>query len=179
MAKVESFEAVVIGGGIVGVSTALSLVRRLPGLSVLVLEKEDRLARHQTGHNSGVIHSGLYYRPGTLKASNCVEGREELYNFCAENGLPHERCGKIVVAVEEKQLPALAELERRGRANGLEGLETLDAQQIREREPQAAGIAGLWVPQTGIVDFARVTETMAKRLREEGVSTLYHEWRSA
>jgi (S)-2-hydroxyglutarate dehydrogenase len=168
MAKVESFEAVVIGGGIVGVSTALSLVRRLPGLSVLVLEKEDRLARHQTGHNSGVIHSGLYYRPGTLKASNCVEGREELYKFCAENGLPHERCGKIVVAVEEKQLPALAELERRGRANGLEGLETLDAQQIREREPQAAGIAGLWVPQTGIVDFARVTETMAKRLREEG-----------
>ncbi len=161
-------DAVVIGGGIVGVAVALSVLRRHPGLSLLLLEKEDRLARHQTGHNSGVIHSGLYYRPGSLKARNCVEGRECLYRFCAENGIAHERCGKIVVAVEEKQLAALDELERRGRANGLDGMERLDAAQIRQHEPHAAGIAGLWIPQTGIVDFARVTEAMAQRVREGG-----------
>ncbi len=168
MAQTDSFDAVVIGGGIVGVCVAMCLVRRNAGISVLVLEKEDRLARHQTGHNSGVIHSGLYYRPGSLKARNCVQGRERLYRFCAENGLPHERCGKIVVAVEEKQLEALAELERRGKANGLAGMESLDERRIREYEPHAAGIAGLWIPQTGIVDFARVTETMAQRLKEGG-----------
>lgn len=162
------FEAAVIGGGIVGIATALALTEQFSGLSVLVLEKESALARHQTGNNSGVVHSGLYYRPGSLKARNCVEGRETLYRFCREHGLPHERCGKVVIATREGELPALAELERRGRENGLEGLERLDAGQIREHEPHAAGIAGLWVPQTGIVDFVAVTEAAAAQVRRRG-----------
>lgn len=167
-AAARGFEVAVVGGGIVGVASALALAVAAPGLSLVLLEKEDRLARHQTGNNSGVIHSGLYYRPGSLKARNCVEGRDALYRFCAEEGLPHERCGKIVVAVREAELPVLAELERRGRENGLNGLERLDPSGIREREPRAAGIAGLWVPETGIVDFVRVTEALARRLKERG-----------
>lgn len=162
------FDVAVIGGGIVGAASALALVEASPGLSLLLLEKEDRLARHQTGNNSGVIHSGLYYRPGSQKARNCVEGREQLYRFCSEEGIRHERCGKIVVATREEELPALAELERRGRENGLKGMERLDTAGIREYEPHAAGIAGLWVPDTGIVDFTAVTEAMARRLRDRG-----------
>jgi L-2-hydroxyglutarate oxidase len=154
----------VIGGGIVGTATAMALVQRTRA-SVIVLEAEDRLAAHQTGHNSGVIHSGLYYRPGSLKARNCVEGREALYRFCAGHGIPHERCGKIVVATRQKELPRLDELERRGRANGLQGLRRLDPEEIRRHEPHAAGIAGLHVPDTGIVDFAAVTEAFAARIR--------------
>src|SRR2546425_890155 len=137
---------------------ALAAERRL---SVVVLEAESRLAAHQSGNNSGVIHAGLYYKPGSLKARNCVEGREAMYRFCDEQGIRAERCGKLVVATEERELPRLDELERRGRANGLEGLERLGPEGIREREPHAAGIAGLWVPQTGVVDFGQVTRAMA------------------
>lgn len=151
-----------------GVSSALALAEEAPGISIVLLEKEKSLARHQTGNNSGVIHSGLYYRPGSLKARNCVEGREALYRFCAQEGVAHEKCGKIVVATREEELPALAELERRGRENGLAGMERLDPSQIRAYEPQAAGIAGLWVPETGIVDFVGVTEALARRLEGRG-----------
>lgn len=162
------FDVAVTGGGIVGCATALALTEAHPGLKLVLLEKEGRLAAHQTGHNSGVIHAGLYYRPGSLKAQNCTLGREALYAFCAEHAIPHERCGKVVVAVDERELPALDELERRGRANGLDGLTRLDAAQVREREPHAAAVAGLFVPQTGIVDYTRVTEVMGELVRRRG-----------
>ncbi len=162
------FDIAVAGGGIVGCATALALSESHPGLKVVVLEKETRLAAHQTGHNSGVIHAGLYYRPGSLKAQNCTAGREALYAFCTAHGIAHDRCGKVVVAVDERELPALDELERRGRANGLQGLERLDAAQIRTREPHAKALAGLYVPQTGIVDYTRVTEIMGELLRRRG-----------
>lgn len=164
----KKYDVAVIGGGIVGAATAMTLLESVPGLSLVLLEKEPRLAAHQTGHNSGVIHSGLYYRPGSLKAQNCTAGREALYAFCAEHGVPHEGCGKIVVATREEELPQLAELERRGRENGLLGIERLDAQQIQEFEPQVTGIAGLHVPQTGIVDFVAVTEAYAVVVRRLG-----------
>ena len=164
----EQYDIAVIGGGILGASSALALTEAAPGLSLVLLEKENALARHQTGNNSGVIHSGLYYRPDSLKARNCVEGREALYAFCRENDIPHERCGKVVVAVTEKEIPTLDELERRGKANGLVGIERLDSRQIREREPRVEGIEGLWVPETGIVNFARVTEVMAERAAKKG-----------
>lgn len=166
--KSEFFDVSVIGGGIVGIATAMALLEENGGLKLVVLEKEPQLAAHQTGHNSGVIHSGLYYRPGSLKARNCAGGREELYRFCAEHGIPHERCGKVVVATREEELPRLDELERRGRENGLEGMTRLDEKQLREFEPHAAGIVGLHVPQTGIVKFARVTEAFAEVIRRRG-----------
>lgn len=168
MGAAQSYQIAVIGGGIVGCATAYALLDARPGLKLVVLEKEARLAAHQTGHNSGVIHAGLYYRPGSLKAQNCTAGREALYRFCAEHAIPHERCGKVVVAVDERELPALDELERRGRANGLAGLERLDAAQVRLREPHTAAVAGLFVPQTGIVVYARVTEVMAEQVRRRG-----------
>ena len=162
-----AYDVAVIGGGIVGLATAMALAaeRRL---SVVVLEAESRLAAHQSGNNSGIIHAGLYYKPGSLKARNCVEGREAMYRFCDEHGIRAERCGKLVVATEERELPRLDELERRGRANGLDGLERLGPEGIREREPHAAGIAGLWVPQTGVVDFGQVTRAMADVVRGAG-----------
>lgn len=159
------YDVVIIGGGIVGCATALALTEALPGIRVAVLDKESQLAAHQTGHNSGVIHAGLYYRPGSLKAQTCTTGREALYRFCAEQGIRHERCGKLVVAVDEAELPALDELERRGRANGLAGLERLDAAGLRQHEPHVRGLAGLFVPQTGIVDFPAATRAMAEIVR--------------
>lgn len=159
----RSASIVVVGGGIVGLSTALALAER-GHRDVVVIEAEGRLAHHQTGRNSGVIHSGLYYKPGSAKALLCAQGRELLYDFCAAEGVVHERCGKVVVAVEEREIPGLDELERRGRANGLEGLERLGPEGIREREPHARGVAGLWVPQTGIIDYRGVCEAMARRI---------------
>ena len=161
MDEARTFDVAIIGGGIVGVATAMALTAR-PGMSVVIVEKERALAAHQTGNNSGVIHSGLYYKPGSLKAANCAKGREALYRFCEERGVPHERCGKIVVAVREAELPALAELERRGRANGLAGVRRIGPEEIRELEPSVAGIAGLHVPETGIVDFVAATRAFAE-----------------
>src|SRR5436190_2254390 len=140
----------IIGGGIVGLGTALALSESTSD-RLVILEAEGKLAAHQTGHNSGVIHSGLYYKPGSLKAKNCAEGRELMYRYCAENGIAHERCGKVVVATEERELPALAELERRGIANGLREIRRLSPEEIRQHEPHVAGIAGLHVAETGIV----------------------------
>jgi len=160
-------DVAVVGGGIVGLATAMALAER-HRLRPLVLEAEPALATHQTGHNSGVIHSGLYYRAGSLKARLCVEGRDALYAFCAAHGVPSERCGKLVVAVDEGELPALAELERRGRANGLDGMRRLGPEALREHEPQVAGIAGLFVPDTGIVDYGRVALAYADAVRAAG-----------
>jgi L-2-hydroxyglutarate oxidase len=158
----------VIGGGIVGCATARAILKRYPGLKIVLFEKEARLAAHQTGHNSGVIHAGLYYRPGSLKAKTCTTGREALYAFCGEHGIPHQRCGKVVVAVDETELPALEELERRGRANGLGGLQRLSAEELHGHEPHVRGIAGLFVPQTGIVDYVRVTQVLAEHFLAGG-----------
>ena len=158
----------VIGGGIVGCATALAISQRNPGLKIALFEKESRLAAHQTGHNSGVIHSGLYYRPGSLKAKTCTSGREALYRFCTEHGIAHQRCGKVVVAVDESELPALEELERRGQANGLDGIQRLSAAELIRHEPHVQGIAGLFVPQTGIVDFVSVAEKLAELFQARG-----------
>ena len=161
------YDVAIIGGGIIGMATAMALTSRWR-LSLIVLEAEDRLAAHQSGHNSGVIHSGLYYRPGSLKATTCVEGREAMFRFCQENGIAHERCGKLVVATRESELPALEELERRGNANGLQGLRRLGPEEIQEHEPHVSGIAGLLVPETGIVDYSQVTSTFADLVRKAG-----------
>lgn len=149
-----------VGGGIVGLATALALQRAL-GRPVVVVEAEPRVAVHQTGHNSGVIHSGLYYKPGSLKARLCAEGREAMFAFCAAHGIEAPRCGKLVVAAEDEELPRLDELERRGRENGLAGVKRVTPAEMREIEPAVGGIAGLHVPETGKTDFIRVAEAMA------------------
>jgi (S)-2-hydroxyglutarate dehydrogenase len=161
-------DVAIIGAGIVGLAVGLHLVRRLPGTTVLILDKESEVASHQTGHNSGVIHSGLYYKPGSLKARLCVEGAAAMVHFCQDYGLPHEVCGKLVVATEEREIPQLNELLRRGRANGLSGLRELDASAIREIEPHAAGVRGLLVPSTGITDFRLVAQKYAELLCQAG-----------
>jgi L-2-hydroxyglutarate oxidase len=161
------FDVAIIGGGIVGLATARALLNG--GVrSLIVVEAEKELAAHQTGHNSGVIHAGLYYKPGSLKARNCVVGREEMYRFCQEHGIAHERCGKLVVATAEGELPALDELERRGLANGLNGLRRLRGEELKDYEPHVRGIAGLFVPQTGIIDYREVTAVFARLIREAG-----------
>ncbi len=164
-------DVAVVGGGIVGVATAMAVTARAR-VSLAILEKEPRLAAHQTGNNSGVIHSGLYYKPGSLKARNCTAGREALLAFCSAHGIAAERCGKVVVATRADELPRLEDLRRRGEANGLTGLRRLAAEEIREIEPHAGGIAGLFVPQTGIVDYVRVTEAYADEVRAAGGKVL-------
>ncbi len=161
-----SCEVAVAGGGLIGLATAMALAGR--GLRVTVLEAEDRLASHQSGHNSGVIHSGLYYKPGSLKAVFCGEGSRALYRLCAEEGIAYERCGKLVVATSPEELPRLEELERRGHANGLAGLRRLTGEEIRDVEPHAAGIAGLHVPETGIIDYQGVARVYARRIEAGG-----------
>lgn len=156
---------VVIGGGIVGMATALALAEA--GDVPLVLEAENGLARHQTGHNSGVIHSGLYYKPGSLKAQMCRVGLEAMYRFCAEEGVPTRRCGKLVVAVRPEELTRLATLEERGHANGV-GLRRVGPEEIKEHEPAVVGLAGLWIDETGVVDYSLVTEAMGRKLTRLG-----------
>lgn len=163
-----AYDVIIIGGGIVGLATALQLLRGLPECRLLLLEKEDQLGMHQTSHNSGVIHSGLYYKPGSLKAKNCMEGYRLMLDFCQAENIPHEICGKVVVATREEELPQLEELHRRGEANGLKGLRKLDSAEIREIEPHCAGIRGLFVPQTGIVNFRVVAEKYAEKIRALG-----------
>ncbi len=160
-------DVLIVGGGIVGLGSAMAIADRA---AVVVVEAERHVALHQTGHNSGVIHSGLYYKPGSAKARNCAEGRERMYRFCAENGIPHERCGKLVVATDASEIPALAELERRGTANGLRDLQRLSSDEMREIEPHVRGVAGLRVPETGIVNYKAVAEVFARKITESGSS---------
>jgi len=162
-----TFDIAIVGGGIVGLATALALSEQRPG-SIVVLEAESDIATHQTGHNSGVIHSGLYYKPGSLKASLCIEGRELLYAFCEQQGIAYDRCGKLVVATTEDELPRLDALAERGVANGLQ-VRKLSAHELKEYEPHVAGLAGLWVPETGIVDYKQVSAAYRRILQERGV----------
>ena len=167
MDETRKFDVAVIGGGIVGTAAAMALSAR-DGVSVVAVAKKNSLAAHQTGNNSGVIHSGLYYKPGSAKARTCAAGRDALYRFCEENDVAHDRCGKIVVATTPEEIPALDELERRGLANGLEGLRRLGPEEIRELEPGVSGIDGLRVPQTGIVDFVGVTRAYGRAVEQRG-----------
>jgi (S)-2-hydroxyglutarate dehydrogenase len=160
----------VIGGGIVGLATALKLTRLAPGRPVAVFEKESALARHQTGRNSGVIHAGLYYKPGSAKAELCVRGARELFEFCRAHAIPHERCGKLVVATHESQRPALAELFRRAQANGLVGVREVSPEEAREIEPHCTAVRALHVPETGIVDYIAVATEMAGQITAAGGS---------
>jgi len=161
-------EVAIVGGGIVGLATGLELTKRFPGISLAIIEKEPTLAAHQTSHNSGVIHSGIYYKPGSLKARLCVEGVAALLRFCEENAVPYEICGKVIVATAQSEIPQLEELYRRGQGNGLAGLRMLRSEEIRETEPHAAGIRGIQVPGTGIVDYARVAEKYAESIVAHG-----------
>jgi L-2-hydroxyglutarate oxidase LhgO len=162
---VDECDIAVVGAGIVGLAVARELARRRPGEALCVLEAEQDISRHQTARNSGVIHAGIYYKPGSLKARLCVEGARELYELCEREGVRHERCGKLIVARDESELGRLDELERRGRANGVPGLRRLGAEEIPEIEPHCRGVAALHSPNTGIVDFPGVARTLASELR--------------
>lgn len=151
----------VVGAGIVGLAVARELLRRHPGLRLVVVDKEPRVGAHQTGHNSGVVHAGIYYAPGSLKARLCVAGAAELMAYCEQRGIALERCGKVIVALTPDELPRLDELERRGRANGVPGLRRLDGDELREIEPHAVGLAALHSPHTAIVDFPAVARALA------------------
>jgi (S)-2-hydroxyglutarate dehydrogenase len=164
----SQYDLAIIGGGILGLATALKITAAHPQVRLLILEKEAQLARHQTGNNSGVIHSGLYYRPNSLKARSCVTGRKALIAFCDKNSVPYEICGKVVVATSEEELPRLDELHRRGIANGLQGLEIIGHERLKELEPHAVGIKGLYVPETGIIDYKKVADAYAEHIRNAG-----------
>lgn len=162
------YNVVIIGGGIVGLASALKIKEENPKLKVAVVEKEKDLATHQTGHNSGVIHSGLYYKPGSYKAKNCVDGYHQLIRFCDEEEIPYEITGKVVVATQKQQIPTLNMLFERGEANGLKGLKKLVQEEVKEHEPYVAGLQGIFVPQTGIIDYKRVAEAYADKFRHFG-----------
>jgi L-2-hydroxyglutarate oxidase len=164
------YDLAVVGGGIVGLATARELTARWPDASLVVLERDDEVGRHQTGHNSGVIHAGIYYAPGSLKAELCVAGARAMYDYCDEHGIRYERCGKVIVARDASELERLDELERRGRANGVPGLARLSAEQLGEIEPHCVGVAALHSPDTGIVDFAAVARSLAGGLGERGAT---------
>jgi L-2-hydroxyglutarate oxidase LhgO len=164
----DVFDTVVVGGGILGLATARELLTRRPETRLLLLEQEGELARHQSGHNSGVVHAGLYYAPGSAKARLCREGKVLLERYCAERGIPVDHVGKLVVALTDDELPRFANLETRARENGVEGLEVVGPERIREIEPHAAGIQALWSPRTAIVDFRRVALAYADDVRATG-----------
>ena len=163
---------IIIGGGVVGLGVALEITRRFPHLRLLLLEKEDRVARHQSGHNSGVIHSGVYYKPGSMKARLCVSGAAAMIEFCREHEVAHEVCGKVIVAIDTDELPRLEELHRRGEANGLVGLRMIGPEELREIEPHSTGMKALVVPSTGITDYAKVSEKYADLISARGGTVL-------
>lgn len=162
------YDIIVIGGGIVGLATGMKIKQQRPDLSIAILEKENAVAQHQTGNNSGVIHSGLYYKPGSLKATNCIRGYHELVQFCEAENIPFEITGKVVVATRKEQIPLLNRLFERGKQNCLEAIRQITLDELRELEPYCAGVAALHVPQTGIVDYKKVAEVYARKLKESG-----------
>ncbi|NQY10178.1 MAG: L-2-hydroxyglutarate oxidase [Flavobacteriales bacterium] len=162
------YDVVIIGGGIVGLATALQLLEQKPTIKLCILEKEDGIARHQTGHNSGVIHSGIYYKPGSLKAINCIKGYDMILDFCKKHNIDHDMCGKVIVATSEAELTPLDNIYNRGIENGLQGIKKLNKGELKEIEPHVNGISGLFVPQTGIIDYKQVSAVYAKLIQELG-----------
>ena len=162
------YNVVIVGGGIVGLSSALKIKEANPRYRVVVLEKENAIAKHQTGHNSGVIHSGLYYKPGSYKAKNCIDGYNQLVSFCEEEGINYELCGKIVVATSKEEIPYLHNLTERGKQNGLTRMKILSSEELKEHEPHVNGVEGLYVPQTGIVDYEAVAAKYAEKFKHFG-----------
>jgi L-2-hydroxyglutarate oxidase len=166
------YGVIIVGGGIVGLSVALEITQRFPRLRTLLLEKEDRVARHQSSHNSGVIHSGIYYKPGSLKAKLCVAGAAAMVEFCREHCIPHSICGKVIMATRPEELQSLEELRRRGEANGVTGARLIGSAELRELEPSASGLNALVVPSTGVTDYAAVCDKYAELIVERGGSIL-------
>jgi L-2-hydroxyglutarate oxidase LhgO len=166
------YNTIVIGGGVVGLAVGLEITRRFPHLRLLLLEKEDRVARHQSGHNSGVIHSGVYYKPGSLKARLCVAGAAAMIEFCHEHGIPHKVCGKVIVATSRDELPRLEDLRRRGETNGLTGLRLIGPEELREIEPHSVGLQALLVPSTGVTDYVLVCQKYAELISSAGGTIL-------
>ncbi len=166
------YNVTIVGGGIVGLAVALEITRRFPRVRLLLLEKEDHVGRHQSGHNSGVIHSGIYYKPGSLKAKLCVAGAAAMVEFCREHGIPYQICGKVIVATQEEEFPRLEELWRRGIANGLTGLKSIGAEELREIEPNATGLRAIVVPSTGITNYAAVCDKYAELITAQGGTIL-------
>src|SRR6202795_2570462 len=164
----DRYDIAVIGGGIVGLSVAREATRQFPRMRVVVLEKEARVGSHQSGHNSGVIHSGVYYKPGSIKARACVAGAAAMVEFCREHEVPFDICGKVIVATSQDELPKLQGLLERGRANGVGGLRMLGAEELHEIEPHATGVAALHVPGTGVTDYAKVCEKYAELILQQG-----------
>jgi len=167
-----TFDLAVVGGGIVGLATAYQFVQKYPGRTVVVLEKEARVAEHQTGHNSGVLHSGIYYKPGSLKAINCRAGKKAMEAFCIAEGIAHEICGKVIVAVDEGDLPSLQRIYERGQANGV-NCKIIDKERLHELEPHVAGIKGIHVPESGIVNYRQVCERLAEKVKAAGGEVLF------
>ena len=168
----NSKSVIIVGGGIVGLATAYRLAERFPGVRITILEKESQVGQHQTGHNSGVLHCGLYYRPGSVKARLAVTGIRQMVEFCREHAIPHEVCGKLVVAADESEVPRLRDLEERGRANGLQGLCRLEPAHMQEIEPHVGGVAALRVPQEGIVDYPAVCRKLESLLHARGAKVV-------
>jgi len=166
----EKYDLAVVGAGIVGLAVAREFLRRRPGSKLIVIDKHATVAYHQTGHNSGVIHSGVYYKPGSLKARLCVQGARLMYEFCDANAIPYQRCGKLIVALRDDELPRLADLEARGHANGVPGLRRVGAAEIADIEPGCLGRAALYSPATGITDFGAVARALQQELRGQGVT---------
>ncbi len=171
--SLTDYDVAIVGAGIVGLAVAREILFRRPELRLVIVDKEAGVAAHQTGHNSGVIHSGIYYTPGSLKARLCVEGSRLMYEYCARNGIAFEKCGKLIVALHESELPRLDELFKRGTANGVEGLRRITAEEIPEIEPLCRGIAALYSPNTGIVDYTGVCRSLESELRARGVDFLF------
>jgi L-2-hydroxyglutarate oxidase LhgO len=161
-------DVIVVGGGIVGLATAREILIRKPDTRIVILEKEAAIARHQTGHNSGVIHAGIYYAPGSLKARLCVAGAREIVEYCDEKGIPYQRVGKMIVATDEEEIPRLEKLQERALANGVPGVRVVEAGELKEREPHCRGVRALWSPNTGIVDYTRVARSYADDIRAAG-----------
>ncbi len=165
-----TYDVAIIGGGIVGLATARGLLERFPSLSLVICEKESELATHQTGHNSGVIHSGIYYKPGSYKAKLCVEGARLAVEFCDAHGIKYDRCGKVIVATSQEEIPRLRTLHERGLANGVPGVTMIEAERVREIEPHVRALAGIHSPNTAIVDWGEVALAFGRDLAARGVT---------